>query len=114
MAWDFALLNGLKEFTIQQNLPFVGTRRFNFFGGAGTGQGMTIEADGQTIVKLYGTQSSSVEYSGQFTSPIVLEDGFRLLIKDDRTFSTGVNGEASAGCRSNLNDNNAPCVSGLY
>ena len=100
--------------TAQQNLPFVGTRRFNFFGGTGTGQSITIEADGQTIVKLHGTQSSSVEYSGEFTNPIVLEDGVRLLIEGDRIFSTGVNGEASAGCRSNLNDKNASCVSDLY
>ena len=66
------------------------------------------------MIKLHGTQSSSVEYSGKFTNPIVLEDGFRLLIKGDRIFLTGVNGEASVGCQSNLNDKNAPCASDLY
>ena len=100
--------------TAQQNLPFVGTRRFNFFGGTGTGQSIVIGAHGQTMVRLHGTQSSSVEYDGEFTNPIVLDNGFRLSIQGDRIFSTGVNGEASVGCRSNLNDKNMPCVSDLY
>jgi hypothetical protein len=46
----------------QEVLPFVGTRFFNFLGGGGTGQSITINAEGYTIVKLHGTANTSLLY----------------------------------------------------
>ena len=93
-----------------QNLPFVGTRFFNFLGGSGTGQSITIQADGTTIVKLHGTVSSSVQYSGKFSNPIRLEDGFGLILKDDKIYSLSPNGQIGKGCKGE----GSICESDLY
>lgn len=94
----------------KQNLPFVGTRFFNFLGGNGTGQSITIQADGTTIIKIHGTVSSSVEYSGKFSNPIILPDGRGLLLKGDRIYSLSANGQIARGCRGE----GTLCESGLY
>lgn len=83
----------------KESLPFVGTRGFNFLGGTGTAYTITIEADGTTIVKLHGTFSSSVEYSGKFANPIIFEDGMGLLFKDNRIYSLTADGQIAKGCK---------------
>lgn len=77
----------------KQALPFIGTRYFNFLGGSGTGYSISIAANGTTKIQLHGTQSSSVEYEGNYTNPIVLKDGGRLLIKGNKIYGVTQKGE---------------------
>lgn len=83
----------------QEILPFVGTKRFNFLGGTGTGQSITIQEDGTTIIKSHGLFDSSVRYRGKFSNPIILEDGFGLLLKDNKIYSLSPNGQIGKGCK---------------
>lgn len=83
----------------QEILPFVGTKRFNFLGGTGTGQSITIQEDGTTIIKSHGLYSSSVRYRGNFSNPIIFEDGFGLLLKDNKIYSLSPNGQIGKGCK---------------
>ncbi|MCP6759562.1 MAG: hypothetical protein NHB32_12515 [Fischerella sp. CENA71] len=108
----------------QAKPPFIGTRFFNFLGGNGTGQSIAIATDGTTIVKLNGTVSSSVQYRGKFSNPIILQDGsgLGLLIKDDKIYSLSANGQIAKGCRgegtvcesSLLEASFPPIVDGFY
>lgn len=82
----------------QEKLPFVGTRRFNFLGGSGTGQSITIKADGSTIVELHGTMSSSVLYKGQFSNPLILDDGKGLFIRGNKVQMVSSDGQIVKSC----------------
>jgi hypothetical protein len=111
----------IEEKTAAQNLPFIGTRFFNFLGGNGTGQSITIQADGTTIVKSHGTVSSSVQYRGKFSNRIRLENGFGLILNYDydKIYSLSPNGQIGKGCRGEgrLCESNLyqpPIVEGLY
>jgi hypothetical protein len=79
-------------------LPFVGTKRFNFLNGSGTGQSITIEADGTTTVKLHGTANTSVSYSGPFTNPIIFKDGDGVKLEGDTIYSLRTDGTIAEGC----------------
>jgi hypothetical protein len=94
----------------EAELPFVGTRYFNFWGGNGTGQSITIEEDGTTIIQLHGTQHSSVQYRGHFANRLKLDDGQTLLIKEDEIYLLAKDGEIEQGC----NGDDQPCVSKFY
>lgn len=102
----------IEERTAAQNLPFVGTRFFNFLGANGTGQSITIQADGTTIVKSHGTVSSSVQYLGKFSNRIRLEDGFGLILNYDydKIYSLSPNGKIGKGCKGE----GTLCESNLY
>ncbi len=82
----------------QTALPFVGTKRFNFLNGSGTGQSITIAADGTTTVKLHGTANTSVSYSGPFTNPIIFQDGDGVRLEGDTIYSLRQDGEIAQGC----------------
>ncbi len=82
----------------QTALPFVGTKRFNFLNGSGTGQSITIAADGTTTVKTHGTMNTSVSYSGPFTNPIIFESGFGVKLVGDTIYSLRQDGELAQGC----------------
>ncbi|MTJ53772.1 hypothetical protein FJR38_14500 [Anabaena sp. UHCC 0253] len=84
---------------IQAILPFVGTRFFNFMGGSGTGQSITIKNDGIAIVKIHGTMNTSVLYEGKFSNPLILKDGFGLLFKDNKVYDLNPSGQISKGCK---------------
>ncbi len=83
----------------KENPPFVGTKFFNFLGGNGTGKSITIDANGNTTVKLHGTVSSSVEYSGKFSNPIIFNNGSGLLLKDGKIYSLKTDGQVAQGCK---------------
>ncbi len=91
-----------------EELPFVGTRLFNFEGGSGTGQSITIEADGTTTVKAHGTMQTFIRYTGKFVNPILFEDGFgvrlngnkiQLVTSDD---PTGKHCQSRGSCETSL------------
>ncbi len=74
----------------QSNLPFVGRRAFNFLGGSGTGYSITIESNGNTIIQLHGTMSSSTVYQGPFQETmegIKIKDGYADTC-DQQRFTT--------------------------
>lgn len=52
------------------NLPFVGTRYYNFMGGSGTTNSITLKKDGSAIIKIHGTVSTGTIYKGKFQNPL--------------------------------------------
>ncbi|WP_410210663.1 hypothetical protein [Aquirhabdus sp.] len=85
-------------------LPFVGTREYNFDGGAQTVQHITIKSDGTVIIKEihsdFGQNSKFVtSFKGKFTNPIQLKDGSGtgLSFKDGKVFRL-VNGQPDTSC----------------
>ena len=96
--------------TEKAKLPFVGTKFFNFLGGSGTGQSITIKKDGATIVKTHGVFNSSVVYKGKFSNPIIFKDRFGLLLKDNKIYSLSPDGQIGKGCKGE----GTLCESSLY
>ena len=68
-------------------------------GGSGTGQTITIEADGRTTIKLHGTQNTEVKYSGQFSNPIIYDSGDGVRLEGNIIYSLKTDGEVAIGCR---------------
>lgn len=90
-------------------LPFSGRRTFNFMGGNGTENAISIDAGGQTRVESLGTTGSSVDYEGQFSNPLVLQTGGALMFRDGKVYL--MKGDAvETGCM----EEGQPCVSDLY
>ncbi|USZ14890.1 hypothetical protein NGM44_00360 [Moraxella sp. FZFQ2102] len=58
-----------------QKLPFVGTRYFNFAGGMGTEESITITKKGNVTIKLYGKSAIGVLYKGKYQNPIPIDGG---------------------------------------
>lgn len=67
-------LSFLPVLTTAAELPFVGTKTFNLYGGSGTEQSISIRDDGVTTIRLHGTQNSSIAYHGLYQSYI--PDGY--------------------------------------
>ncbi|PNP99056.1 hypothetical protein [Moraxella sp. RCAD0137] len=57
-----------------QKLPFVGTRYFNFAGGMGTEESITITKKGNATVKA-GAGSSITLYKGKYKNLLPMEGG---------------------------------------
>ncbi len=90
-------------------LPFVGTRFFNFEGGSGTGQSITIEADGTTTVKAHGTMQRSIRYTGKFSNPILFENGFGVRLNGNKVQLVTPDDPTGKRCQSR-----GPCETSLY
>lgn len=95
--------------TPNNELPFIGERSFNFMGGRGTENSITIAENGDTTVTSIGTESSSVDYQGKFTNPILLSHGGGLLFKNGQVYAT-TNGQIDKDCMGDGQE----CVSELY
>ena len=67
-------LPSLPVLSLAVELPFVGTKTFNLYGGSGTEQSISIRDDGVTTIRLHGTQNSSIAYHGLYQSYI--PDGY--------------------------------------
>lgn len=93
----------------EEKLPFVGTKTFNFYGGNGTGQPITIKKNGSTVIKLHGTSDTEILYKGKFSNPIVSKDGTGWLLKDGKIYSL-TNGKIDNDCMGDR----TPCVSEFY
>lgn len=94
-------------------LPFIGTKNFNFMGGSGTGESITIKRDGTAKIMIHGTDGSAVQYSGRFSYSGMRSKEYPSLgwlFKNGKVYSTE-NGKISTGCQA---DERAPCVSDLY
>ncbi len=98
--------------------PFVGTKEFNFDGGAQTVQKITIQDNGFTTLKEihsnFGESPHFVtSFKGKFTNPIQLKDSTALLFKDGKVFRM-INGKMDSSCSDVQADkDNVSCVSEL-
>lgn len=93
-------------------LPFVGERYFNFMGGNGTEYIIKINPDGQTKIKLCGTASCIPVFNGNYTNPIISDDGNGFLFKNGKIYALPETGKlAEEGCQ---NYENNKCVSDLH
>lgn len=89
--------------------PFLGTKSFNFYGGAGTAETATISRDGTITIERHGYSGSSVTFSGKYAHRIETSDGTGYLFKDGKIYSLD-KGRVATGCQ----DAGSPCVSDLY
>lgn len=58
----------------QADLPFVGKRRFNFSGGSGTAEFITIQSNGHTVIESCGSECS-IDFEGPFANPLKTQYG---------------------------------------
>lgn len=117
-----ALISLLTVFTQQTfadvTLPFVGTKQFDFDGGALTVKEITIKRDGSTILKEihsnFGENQKIVAYyKGKFSNPIQLKDGTGLLFKSNKVFRLN-HGKIDSSCSDiQSGQDNIPCASEL-
>ena len=93
-----------------EDLPFIGRRTFNFYGGSGTTQVITITNGGSTTIETVGRESSTIEFSGPYKNPIAIPntDTAYYIENNEIFYTTG--GEAATGCK----DEETTCSSGLY
>lgn len=94
-------------------LPFVGKRYFNFFGGTGTGNVITITANGETQLQGCGDLgaggSCEVLYSGPYQNPIPGDNGTSWFIRGEQV-ALRQNGDIENACGM---DGTQPCVTEL-
>ena len=101
-----------------QRIPFTGTRQFNFVGGEGTTQQITIKADGTTVVRFVSSASGGkplMLYRGKYKNPIPVGDGMSYLIKGNKIYIVS-KGKVEQDCKQimeNGEEKSAPCVSEL-
>ena len=92
------------------DLPFIGTRYFNYYGGSGTNNSITIYANGQTTVKSIGTAGEFVDYEGDFNYTISFPCG------DISTCYYKINGntisivDENGNIQQNCKGDNTPCT----
>ena len=91
-------------------LPFVGTASFNFMGGMGTAEEITIRPDGTTIVASIpgNTTRRVVSYRGKFVNPIPVGEGLYYRIDGRRISIVDREGRLQKDCA------NGPCVEELF
>lgn len=77
----------------KQPLPFIGKRSFNFAGGSGTEQYITIQQNGKTVIESCGASlmddngnfqdpSCSVDWTGTFATPLKTSSAMYRIEKD--------------------------------
>ena len=94
------------------DLPFVGKRRFNFSGGSGTAEFITIQNNGHTVVESCGSECS-IDFEGPFATPLKTQYGtYRVEAK--RIFELKDNGQSKT-CQKELGDpRDTKCSVELY
>jgi hypothetical protein len=102
------LIIGISNIAVaQQKIPFTGTRYFNFMGGSGTEQSITVEKNGVATLKHYGVVSSGVSWKGKFANPLILTDQggllgqklHGLLFKNNKVYAITDDGQIIKGCK---------------
>ena len=94
------------------DLPFVGKRRFNFSGGSGTAEFITIQSNGHTVVESCGSECS-IDFEGPFTNPLKSQYGsYRVEAK--RIFELDEKGQGKT-CQKELGEpRDTKCSVELY
>ncbi|MBL0202342.1 MAG: hypothetical protein IPP81_19955 [Chitinophagaceae bacterium] len=94
-------------------LPFLGTKYFNFMGGSGTGQSITITKDGTVILKSYGAPEAgtdpSINYKGKYAKIIKVNKDEIYKIEGNKIYMVNAKGVVEKGCEGE----GIPCISGL-
>ncbi|MDX7690277.1 hypothetical protein SJU67_00460 [Aeromonas caviae] len=99
-------------------LPFIGKRAFNFDGGSGTEEIVTIYEDGRTVIEGCGTAdalfddtepSCTVFYDGAFSSVIKAEFDFYRITRE-AVIKVDADGNRLADCE----EKGVNCISSLY
>ncbi|MBL0202349.1 MAG: hypothetical protein IPP81_19990 [Chitinophagaceae bacterium] len=94
-------------------LPFIGTKYFNFMGGSGTGQSITITKDGTVILKSHGAPEAetepSVNFKGKYSKLIKVNKNEIYKIEGDKIYMVNAKGVVEKGCEGE----GIPCISYL-
>ncbi|EOD53756.1 hypothetical protein G113_17852 [Aeromonas molluscorum 848] len=83
------------------DLPFVGKRRFNFSGGSGTAEFITIQSNGHTVVESCGSECS-IDFEGPFTNPLKTQYGI-YRVEAKRIFELDEKGRSKT-CQKELGE----------
>lgn len=83
------------------DLPFVGKRRFNFSGGSGTAEFITIQSNGHTVVESCGSECS-IDFEGPFTNPLKTQYGV-YRVEANRIFELDEKGRSKT-CQKELGE----------
>ncbi|MCF5888243.1 hypothetical protein [Aeromonas veronii] len=104
----------------KQPLPFIGKRSFNFAGGSGTEQYITIQQNGKTVIESCGASlmddngnfqdpSCSVDWTGTFATPLKTSSAM-YRIEKDRIYQIEPDGSPAKDCLASRED----CSVSLY
>ncbi|MCJ8212368.1 hypothetical protein [Aeromonas veronii] len=104
----------------KQPLPFIGKRSFNFAGGSGTEQYITIQQNGKTVIESCGASlmddngnfqdpSCSVDWTGTFATPLKTSSAM-YRIEKDRIYQIEPDGSPAKECLASRED----CSVSLY
>lgn len=95
------------------DLPFVGTRYYNFMGGSGTGESIHIHKNGTTTIKMHGKSSTEITYQGRYQKkiPIYDNENYLMMIGTKAITLLDDKGEQSFGCSG---EETVACVEFLY
>lgn len=88
------------------DLPFIGRREFNFFGGTGTGFEITIKKNGDTKILVIGVCEISKAYQGKFSERIPIGGGEEVIV-GPKTVKRVLKGKPEGTCKG------APCETKL-
>jgi len=103
-----------------QPLPFIGKRSFNFAGGRGTEQYITIQQNGQTVIESCGAAlmddngnfqepSCSVDWKGPFATPLKTSTAM-YRVEKERIYQIEPDGSPARDCMASRED----CSVSLY
>lgn len=103
-----------------QRLPFIGKRSFNFAGGNGTEEFITIQKNGLTVIESCGASlmddkgnfqapSCSVNWKGPFTTPLKTSSAI-YRVEKDRIYQIEPDGSPARDCMASRED----CSVSLY
>ncbi|MFM5182084.1 hypothetical protein ACEUAY_21250 [Aeromonas veronii] len=94
------------------DLPFVGKRRFNFSGGSGTAEFITIQSNGHTVVESCGSECS-IDFEGPFSNPLKTQHGI-YRVEAKRIFELDEKGRSKT-CQKELGEpRDTKCSVELY
>ena len=95
------------------DLPFNGTRYYNFMGGSGTGQSIHIDKNGYTTIKIHGTVSTGIVYQGTYKKmiPVYNDENYLMIIGNNAITQLDKNGNQQFGCSG---EETEACVKQLY
>lgn len=102
------ILSRTSKNTLKLNLPFTGTKYFNFWGGNGTGQSITIKKDATTIIKFYGTkdgrpdEEGKIQYKGMYSNPIKVSKDKIYKIEGNKIYLINSKGVVCEECVTEL------------
>lgn len=105
----------------EQELPFIGKRNFNFEGGSGTNEYITIHSNGQVVLESCGASNAlndfqaicSVDWEGIFTNPLKTKYG-TYRVDADRIYELSDNGQRKTCPEDGGDSRDKNCSVGLY